>query len=151
MDDQPKGQPTLYDLFEATSLQNCKRLLDAGEIPTPRQLADILSANAHRPLPVWFSDLVAKSLRGNLKRRAGRPKAPPILEIRYAAATADYRAYLAWLTKRDRTSGLKGWSILRKQDWWSGPPYERAAKIVARKWRLPISWRSFLNRISSDK
>lgn len=34
MDDQPRSQPTLYDLFEATSLQNCKRLLDAGDTPT---------------------------------------------------------------------------------------------------------------------
>lgn len=151
MDNQPKGQPTLYDLFEARSLQSCKRRLDAGEIPTPHQLADILSANAHRPLPAWFLDLVVSSLKGNLKRRAGRPKAPPILDMRFAAAIADYRVHLDWLTERDRTSGLEGWSILHDQDWWSGPPHERAAKIVIRKWRLPISWRSFLNRISSDK
>ncbi|MGY4406860.1 hypothetical protein [Bradyrhizobium sp. USDA 3315] len=146
-----QSQPTLFDLFEATSLQNCKRLLDAGEIPTSEQLADILSANAHRPLPAWFLDLVAKALRGELKRRAGRPKERLIQQIRFAAATADYGPHLGWLTKRDRTSGLRGWSLLRHQDWWSGPPHERAAKIVIKKWRLPISWRSFLNRISSDK
>ncbi|MCP1834157.1 hypothetical protein J2R76_002494 [Bradyrhizobium sp. USDA 4532] len=149
MDDVSKA--TLYDLFEATSLQNCKRLLDAGEIPTPQQLADILSANAHQALPAWFLDLVAKGLRGELKRRAGRPKERLIQQIRFAAASADYGAHLSWLIKRDRSSGLGGWSILRDQDWWSGPPHERAAKIVIRKWRLPISWRSFLNRISSDK
>ncbi|MBP2427607.1 hypothetical protein [Bradyrhizobium elkanii] len=145
------SKPTLYDLFEATSLQNCKRRLDAGEIPSPEQLADILSANAHQPLPAWFLDLVAKSLRGDLKQRAGRPKERQIQQIRFAAATADYRAYLGWLTKRDRSLGLRGWSILRRQDWWSGPPHERAAKIVIRTWRLPIGWRSFLNRVSSDK
>ncbi|MGF6432294.1 hypothetical protein [Bradyrhizobium elkanii] len=149
MDDVSK--PTLYDLFEATSLQNCKRRLDVGEIPSPEQLADILSANAHQPLPAWFLDLVAKSLRGDLKQRAGRPKERQIQQIRFAAATADYRAYLGWLTKRDRSLGLRGWSILRRQDWWSGPPHERAAKIVIRTWRLPIGWRSFLNRVSSDK
>ncbi|MFK4401901.1 hypothetical protein [Bradyrhizobium elkanii] len=146
-----QARPTLYDLFEETSLRNCKRRLDAGEIPTSQQLADILSANADRPLPVWFSDLVAKCLRGNLKRRAGRPKERLIQQIRFVAAMADYQAYLRWLTERNRTSGLQGWSILRDQDWWSGSPHERAAKIVTRKWRLPISWRSFLNRVSSDK
>jgi hypothetical protein len=39
-------QPTLFDLFDATSLQNCRRLLQNGEIPTSVQLADILEANA---------------------------------------------------------------------------------------------------------
>jgi hypothetical protein len=143
-------QPSLFDLFDATSLQNCRRLLQNGEIPTSDQLADILEANPTNP-PLWFTDLIAKSLRGELKRKPGRPKDSFLSQCRLAAAKQDYQAWLGWLARREKTLGLRGWSILRGKDWWYGPPHERAAKIVIQRWRLHISWRSFLNRVSSEK
>jgi hypothetical protein len=62
------NNPTLYDLFDACSLQNCERLLNSGEIPTPEQLADIIE-NVREPLPRWFNQLVAKGLRSELKEK----------------------------------------------------------------------------------
>jgi hypothetical protein len=151
MTDVPTSQPSLYELFEATSLQNCQRLLDNGEIPAPELLADILEANAGKPLPAWFIELVAKSLKGELKRKPGRPKETFLARCRFAAAEHEYLSLLNWLVKREKTLGLKGWPILRGKEWWAGPPHERAAKIAIEKWRLHMSWRSFLNRVSSEK
>jgi hypothetical protein len=144
-------QPTLFDLFEHTSLHNCQRMLDNGDIPTAGQLADVLEANAEKPLPAWFIAVLVKSLRGELKRKAGRPKESFLLWWRFLAAEQEYHRRLAWLRKRQQTTGLKGWSLLRGKDWWSGPPYERAARMTMEKWRLNISWKSFLDRISSKK
>jgi hypothetical protein len=144
-------QPTLFDLFDATSLQNCRRQLQDGNIPTSDQLAGILEANASRPLPPWFTDLIAKSLRGELKRKPGRPKESLWSQCRLAAAKQDYHAWLNWLTRREKALGLGGWTVLRGKDWWCGPPHERAARIVTHRWRLHMSWRSFLNKISSEK
>jgi hypothetical protein len=151
MTNKPPPQPSLYELFEATSLQNCQRLLDNGEIPAPELLADILEANADRPLPAWFIELVAKSLKGELKRKSGRPRETLFARCRFAAAEHEYLSLLKWLVKREKTLGLKGWSILRGKEWWEGPPHERAAKITTEKWRLHMSWRSLLNRVSSEK
>ena len=151
MTNLPATQPSLYELFETTSLQNCQRLLDNGEIPAPKLLADILEANADRPLPAWFIELVSKSLKGELKRRPGRPKETFFARCRFAAAEHEYLALLKWLVKREKTLGLKGWSILRGKEWWAGPAHERAAKIITERWRLHMSWRSFLNRVSSEK
>jgi hypothetical protein len=146
MTNLPASQSSLYELFEATSLQNCRRLLDDGEIPPPKLLADILEANADRPLPAWFVELVAKSLKGELKRKPGRPKETFFARCQFAAAQHEYLSLLKWLVKREKTLGLKGWPERR-----TGPPHERAAKIITEQWRLHMSWRSFLNRVSSEK
>jgi hypothetical protein len=47
--------------------------------------------------------------------------------------------------------GLKKWSILQEKDWWFGPPHERGAKIAVKRVRIHMSWRSFLDQISSGK
>jgi hypothetical protein len=143
-------QPTLYDLFDTSSLQNCQRLLQNGEVPTANQLADILEANATNP-PLWFINLIANSLRGELKRKLGRRRESFLSQCQFAAATHEYQTWLGWLTRREKTLGLKGWSILQGKDWWCGPPHERAAKIAIQRWRLHMSWKSFLNKISSEK
>jgi hypothetical protein len=144
-------QPTLFELFDDKSLHNCRRMLDNSDIPTRGQLADVLEANADQPLPAWFIALLVKSLRGELKRKAGRPKESFRLWWRFLAAEQDYPRRLAWLRNREQTVGLKGWSLLKGKDWWSGPPHERAAKMAVKRWRLHMSWKSFLDRISSKK
>jgi hypothetical protein len=141
--------PSLYELYGPTSLLNLERSITEGKIPTAAELATILEANSERPLPSWFIATIVKSLRGELKKRPGRPKASALLEIRFAIAKANYPLYLAWLQKRQRSSGLDGWSAVRQKDWWDGPPYERAARIVTARWLKHMSWRAFLNRISS--
>jgi hypothetical protein len=141
--------PNLYDMFDATSLHRLERLVKDGEIPSAKQLADILKANADKQLPGWFLDIVGKSLRRQLRGKPGRPKQNALSQIRFAVAQGEYPKLLRWLKNREQRSGLKGWSGLHGQHWWSGPPHERAAKIVTARWLRHMSWKSFLNRVSS--
>jgi hypothetical protein len=141
--------PSLYDLYGPTSLLNLERSIAEGKIPTAAELAAVLEANSKHPLPAWFSAVLVKSLRGELPRRPGRPKASPFADIRFAMAEARYPLYLAWLQKRQSTSGLDGWSAVRGKDWWAGSPHERAARIVTARWLKHVTWRAFLNRVSS--
>jgi hypothetical protein len=141
--------PSLYDLYGPTSLLNLERSIAEGKMPTAAELAAVLEANSEKPLPSWFITTVAKKLRGELKKRPGRPKESALSEIRFAIAKARYPLYLGWLQKRQRSSGLQGWSAVRGKDWWAGPPHERAARIVTERWLKHMSWKAFLNRISS--
>jgi hypothetical protein len=142
-------EPSLYNLYGPTSLLNLERLIGDGRIPTAAELADILEANSEKPLPPWFAAIVIKSLRGELKRRRGRPKASFLSETCFEIAKWKYPRYLAWLQKRQRSSGLEGWSAVRGKDWWTGPPHQRAARIVTARWLRHMTWQAFLNRISS--
>jgi hypothetical protein len=142
------NHPTLYDLFGPTGLPNLKRSIEEGKIPTAAELADVLEANSEKPLPPWFIAMLVQSLRGELKRRPGRPKGGWLLEVRFQLAWDSYPRYLAWLQKRERSSGLEGWSAVRGKDWWAGPPHERAARIVRHRWLrqydLAIGFESYL-------
>jgi hypothetical protein len=141
----------LFDLFDATSLLNLERRIAEDKIPTADELAAALEANAAEPLPAWFLGLVVKSLRGELKKKRGRPKdESPLSVIRFQLAKAKYDQYLAWLRKRERSVGLIGWTAVRNQSWWAGPPHERAARLVTSRWLRHLDWRSFLNRVSSS-
>jgi hypothetical protein len=121
-----------------------------GKTPTAGELASVLEANAEQPLPAWFVEMVVKSLRGELRRRPGRPKQSFLAEVSVAVAKGEYQRCLAWLQKREQSSGLRGWAAVRDKDWWAGPPHERAARIVTAKWLSHMSWRTFLNRVSSQ-
>jgi hypothetical protein len=143
--------PNLYDLFGPTSLKRWERLVSEGELPTNHQLAEIVEANAGDPLPGWLIELVAKGLRGELKQRAGRPKQNALSEMRFTVAKFQYSRVLRWLQKREQKYDLRGWSILRGQDWWQGAPHERAARIVTARWLRHMTWRTFLNKVSSQQ
>ncbi|WP_156929113.1 hypothetical protein [Bradyrhizobium sp. th.b2] len=141
----------LFDLFDATSLLNLERRIAEGRIPTADELAAVLEANSAEPLPAWFSELVVKSLRGELKKKRGRPKDDsPLSVIRFQLAKAKYYQYLDWLQKRELSVGLKGWAAVRNQSWWDGSPHERAARLVTSRWFRHMDWKSFLNRVSSS-
>jgi hypothetical protein len=145
------SRPSLFDLFDATSLLNLERRLAEGKIPTAEELAAVLEANSAEPLPAWFSALVVKSLRGELKKKRGRPKDEnPLSSIYFQFAMAKYHQYLPRLQKRERSVGLDGWPTLRGKPWWHGPPHERAARMATARWLPHIDWRSFLNRVSSS-
>ena len=145
------SQPSLYDLFGSTSLLNLERRLAEGQIPSAEELAAVLEANSAAPLPAWFSALIVKSLRGELKKKRGRPKDAELLSFVYfQIATAKYQHYLPRLQKRERSVGLKGWPAIRDKEWWSGPPHERAARMATARWLRHIDWKSFLNRVSSS-
>jgi hypothetical protein len=142
--------PNLYQLFGPASLLNLQRMMKEGKVPAPEQLAEVLEANAGQPLPSWFVGLVAQALRGKLKKRRGRPlKADDSLyAIRFQLAVARYEDYLAWLQKRQRSSGLEGWSAIRGKDWWTGTPHESAARMSTARWLPHMNWNSFLNEVS---
>ena len=145
------SRPSLFDLFDATSLLNLERRLAERKIPTAEELAAVLEANSAQPLPAWFSALVVKSLRGELKKKRGRPKDEnPLSSIYFQFAMAKYHQYLPRLQKRARSVGLDGWPALRGKPWWDGPPHERAARMATARWLPHIDWRSFLNRVSSS-
>ena len=142
---------SLYDLFGPTSLRGWERRVSEGELPTKQQSAEIIEANAGEPLPSWFIELVAKGLRGELKQRAGRRKQDALSEMRFTVAEFQYFRVLRWLQKREHIIGLRGWSILQQNDWWHGPPHERAARIVTARWLRHMNWRTFLNKVSSQQ
>ncbi|MCP1745709.1 hypothetical protein ABIF65_007384 [Bradyrhizobium japonicum] len=144
------SRQNLYDLYGSTSLLNLERRIAEGKIPTAEELAAVLEANSAEPLPAWFSALVVKSLRGELKKRGRPPKDDALFSIRFQLARAKYRQYLTWLQKRERAVGLKGWPAVRDQKWWTGPPHERAARMASARWLRHMDWRAFLNRVSSS-
>jgi hypothetical protein len=141
--------PNVYDLFGSTTVLNLERSIKAGQIPTAAELAAILEANPDKLLPPWFVAVVAKSLRGKLHKKRGRPKEDGLFAVaRFEIAKAEYFRYLAWLQKRERSCGLVGWTVIREQHWWTGEPHQRAARIVTERWLKHMNWRSFLNKIS---
>ena len=150
MKKSPAVTPSLYDLYGPTSLLDLERSVAEDNIPNGEELAAVLDANSEAQLPDWFVGLIVKSLRGELKKRRGRPKASALAEIRLALAKKKYRSYLTWLQKRQTSSGLKGWSAVRGKEWWAGPPHERAARLVTARWLRHMSWRAFANRVSSQ-
>jgi hypothetical protein len=141
--------PSLHDLFGATGLPNLERSIAEGKIPTAAELAAVLEANSKHPLSAWFIAILIKSLRGELPRRRGRPKESFLSETSFQIAKLEYPRYHAWLQKREGSSGLNGWSAVRGQKWWAGSPHERAARIVTAMWLKHMTWRAFLNRVSS--
>lgn len=142
--------PNLYDLYDSTSLLNLQRSITEGKIPAAGELADVLEAHADKPLPAWFVAMVVQSLRGELRRPPGRPKQSFLAEVSFTIAKQEYHRCLAWLRKREKSCGLTGWSAVRNQEWWAGPPHQRAARIVTARWLKHMSWRAFLNRVSSQ-
>jgi hypothetical protein len=48
--------------------------LRTAKYPTKMELPDILEANCEEQLPPWFIETVVKSLRGELRRKPGRPQ-----------------------------------------------------------------------------
>ena len=141
--------PSVYDLYGPTSLTNLERSIGAGSIPTAAELAAILEANADQPLPAWFLAVIAKSLRRDLKQKRGRPKDSILTDMRWAIAIGKYHRTRAWLQKRPASTGWNGWSAVRGKDWWTGPPHERAARILTARWLKHITWETFRNRVSS--
>jgi hypothetical protein len=138
-----------YDLFGPTSLLNLERSIAEGRIPTAAELAAVLEANSEDPLPQWFLALVVTGLRGELKKKRGRPKESILSEISFVLAKAKYRRYLAEVNHVTVRAKWKYAFPLFRKGLWNGPPHERAARIVTARWLRHLSWRAFLNRRSS--
>ena len=145
-----RSRQNLYDLYGPTSLLSLERRIAEGKIPTAEELAAVLEVISAEPLPAWFSALVVKSLRGELKKKRGRPKDDsPLSSIRFQLAVK-YHQYLTWLQKRQRSVGLNGWPAVRDQKWWTGPPHDVPPGWRPRAGSATWTGKPFLNRVSSS-
>ena len=140
--------PTLYDLF-GPNLKHWERLVAEGELPTDEELVELVKANTGEPLPNWLLELVEKGILGELKRRPGRRKLNAASEMWFWVAKYRYRRILRWLTHRDRNIALRGWCLIRGKELLQVPPHELAARMVTARMLKHMSWRSFLNKVSS--
>lgn len=139
------------------SLATAHNRIKSDDIPTPAELAGILEANAGKPLPPWFVAVLTGTLRGEIKRKRGRKQKSDWDRIFIELAKWDYGRHLAWLKRRKKSQGLKGWSCIRDQHWWQGPPHERALAILYEDYCRRhhdfrfMSIRRFRNLISSQQ
>jgi hypothetical protein len=90
-----------------------------------------------RPMPPVVLEYFCAFLEGKVKKKRGRKKGTGLLQsaIRNVLAPFLHAKYLAWLLKREKTQGLKGWPKIREADWWQDgdSPHVRAAKMV--RWK----------------
>ena len=131
--------------------------LARGDFPPPEALAAILEFNQEHPLPKWLVQHVIGRLRGQIKLKRGQKAQSQWRRDFTALASWDYRRHLAWLSRRENSQGLKGWSALQGKSWWQGPPHERALAIVHELYRRDagefrsIGLARFRNLISSGR
>jgi hypothetical protein len=104
---------------------------------SPEQLADFLEHNRGKPIPSEVYDHIIRGLRGLIKKPRGR-KPHYLKEYRTFVAPLMYKRYVSWLEKRQKRSGLKGWSCIQNKPWWRGSPAKRAALITMHK----LGWRN---------
>ncbi len=116
----------------------------------PEQIARALRENPGVPLPPEIHEYLCNLLEGKIKGPAGRPADSefPLSQIKKTLIPPTYARYLAWLRRRKRSMGLKGWKPIREAVWWQGPPNERAARMTRRRLRLVIDWRRVKNIVS---
>jgi hypothetical protein len=143
-------QPTLYQLFDETDFRYWKRKMQQGKLPTPDQLALLLENNPGEPLPSWLRPVVVKAIRGKLKGQRGRPHKSSLRYLRFWAAVGEYRDVLARMQRADKANP-KGRAATTGKGRTHPPAHQRAAEQVVSDWKLPMSWRSFLNEISPKK
>jgi hypothetical protein len=117
----------------------------------PEEIARALRENPGIPLPPEIHNYLCDFLEGKIRTPAGRPadiKKDSISHIKKALIPPTYTGYLAWLKRRRRSMGLEGWELIRKADWWQGPPNERAARMTRRRLGLAMDWRRVQNIVS---
>ncbi len=140
---------TLFAIIEKRLKSSSKR---RAYIP-PEQVARALRENPGVPLPPEIHEYLCNFLEGKIQGPAGRPadSENPTLRLKKALVPPTYERYLAWLQRRKRLMGLKGWKQIRDADWWHGPPNERAARMTRRRWGLAMDWHAVQNIVSKSK
>jgi hypothetical protein len=141
--------------FRRGTFENFELRLAHGDELTGADLALALEGNPDVPLPPAIREYVIRWLRGEVKARRGRkPLGWSRREMRDVLAPMLYERYFTWLKRRKKRLGLEGWPLLRRAEWWQGPPSERAARMVARHLRPLFAnqdWRHVLNEISAQR
>ena len=119
----------------------------------PEEMARALRQNLGVPLPPAIHDYLCDFLEGKVRAPRGRPAdtEKPWSQINKVLIPPTYERYYTWLKKRERSMGLRGWTLIRGADWWQGPPNKRAAQMTCRRLRLPMGWRRVQNIVSDAK
>ncbi|SDH21424.1 hypothetical protein SAMN05216338_1006198 [Bradyrhizobium sp. Rc2d] len=147
---QKPDEPTLYDLFDETSFRYWELQLQEGREPSLKQLVALIEANADQAFRSSLRPVLIKGLRGELKVKRGRPARDSHQQTRLWLAKCDYHGSLA--EQREAREARPG--VNHKPASKGGvhiPTHERVAEEVLRRWRLPMTVRSFLNEIASQK
>ncbi len=120
----------LFEIIERRLKSPSKR----GAYIPPEQIARALRENPGVPLPPEIHDYLCDFLEGKILAPGGRPadSENPLSQIKKTLIPSTYARYLAWLQRRKRSMGLKGWKLIREAKWWRGPPNERAARMTCR-------------------
>jgi hypothetical protein len=141
----------MYDLVDKRRYDGLKLKLelDAQAWLATDDLITALAANSREPIPPVVLAHLRARLDGTAKKRRGpKTQRNSIKHLRETMVTLDYERHLSWLQKRSRSEGLDGWSCIKDAEWWQGPPNERAARMVQRRWMRHASWRHVLNIVS---
>lgn len=113
-------------------------------LETERLLA-ALKENAREPIPDLVLAHIRDRLDGSAKKRQGRTRPPAESDYRKMLIIASFERRKFWLELRKARGGLAGWPLIRNAEWWKGPPSERAARMVVRRFRLNLSWERVRN------
>ncbi len=129
--------------------------IEAGEYVSPETIASLMNWNRQREpiIPDVLFNYIIATLRGEIKAPTGRPKGSVSAkrQIRWLEMVRLYKRYFAWLKKRQRTQGLKGWKQIRDAEWWDGSPSDRAARMTSRRFEYTVEWHSVRNIVSRQR
>ena len=133
------------------TLQSALRAIQHKNYVDPNSLIRSLESCSGKPLPDVLLDYLCRLAEDKIKKPAGRPPISNREYLRQNMAVLRYPKYLKWLKARKKRWGLKGWSQIRGLDWWQGPPHERAARMVRRRFHLHAEVRHIQNLVSTFK
>ena len=136
----------LFEIIEKRLKSSSKR----RAYISPEEMAQAIKENPGKPLPPAIHDYHCDLLLGKIRAPVGRRAdiENPLLLLKKALIPPTYERNLAWLQHRKRSMGLEGWKLIRKADWWQGPPNERAARMISHRWGSRMDWRRVQNIVS---
>ena len=112
--------PTLYELFDPTSLIRLQRSIAEGKLPNAEELAAVLEANSERPLPPWFVELIIKGPARPVKKAAGPTERRRLVGDSFGA----------------REAGISALPCMAAET----PEFIRAARLVGRAGKRLVGW-----------
>lgn len=103
-----------------------------------RALQDV----AGHPIPPAVLAHLRDRLEQTDPKPSGRPTTAKVNPLKDELIYQAFMRYKDWLQARQKTQGLNGWRQIRGAHWWKGPPAERAARMVLRRWDFSMQWES---------
>ena len=113
---------------------------DPDEWFSSEYILQALEANSREPIPEELVIYLKRRLDREVPKPRGRRPGGTGREVHEHQLRFHYRRTQDWLKARRKSSGLEGWSLIRDAEWWRGPPSERAARMVKKRYAPSISW-----------